>query len=87
MASAQQQGVRFVGAELATCVWQLTPSAQAVVVIKVGTSSLLRSDKHCIHLSQARGARRTVDLRLLLTHGVDTSTLALHSRLASGDTR
>jgi hypothetical protein len=25
------------------------------VVIKVGTSSLLRQDKNCIHLSQARG--------------------------------
>jgi hypothetical protein len=24
-------------------------------VIKVGTSSLLRTDKNCIHLSQARG--------------------------------
>jgi len=24
------------------------------IVVKVGTSSLLRSDKNCIHLSQAR---------------------------------
>jgi len=28
------------------------------VVIKVGTSSLLRQDKNCIHLSQARGGAR-----------------------------
>ena len=58
-----------------SCLQLLTPYARngqvsgITVVIKVGTSSLLRADKNCIHLSQVSGTtQRPPSWTPFLTH-------------------